>query len=81
MIVYLLLKLFDTLVTFVFGLVPVFETPAWLVTNLPDIFTMIFSFNQYLPIYETVVAVVFLIGFHIQYKILNIVLNKVGVSI
>ena len=81
MILYLLLKAFDTILTFVIGLIPVIETPAWLVTNLPDIFTMIFAFNQYLPIYEGFGVIVFLIGGTMSYKIAKIVLNKAGLDI
>lgn len=81
MIIYLLLKAFDSILTFVIGLIPVIETPAWLITNLPDIFTMIFAFNQYLPIYEGFGVIVFLISGTMSYKVAKIVLNKAGLDI
>lgn len=81
MIVYLLLNLFNTLVVFIFSLCPVFETPAWLITYLPEILTTIFSFNLYLPIFETAGVVTFLIFFTIQYKVFRIVLNKAGIDL
>ena len=80
MVVYLLLNLFDTLISFVFSLIPVIETPAWLVTNLPQILTTIFSFNLYLPVAEAVVVVCFLVLFTLQYKVIKIVLNKLGIN-
>lgn len=80
MVIYWILNFFITLVTFVFSLFPVFETPAWFVSNLPQIFTMIFAFNNYLPIVEAFVVVVFLITFTMTYKIAKIVLAKTGVN-
>lgn len=81
MVVYLLLLLFDTLVSFVFTLIPVVETPVWLVTNLPKILTTIYSFNLYLPVAEAVVAVSFCVLFTLQYKVVKVVLNKVGINL
>ena len=81
MILYLLLQFFNTLVFFIFTLMPVFETPVWLVTNLPTIFSTIFSFNLYLPVYETFAVIFFLILFTIQYKVFRIVLNKAGIDL
>ena len=80
MILYWLINFFITLVTFVFGLLPVIETPAWLLSNLPQIFTMIFGFNQYLPIVESFMIVVWLIMFTFSYKVAKIVLNRVGIN-
>lgn len=81
MVIWLLLNVFNTLITFVLGLIPVIETPVWFVTNLPDIFTMIFAFNQYLPIYEAFMVVVWLICGTMSYKVAKIVLNKAGIDI
>lgn len=81
MIVYLLLNLFDSLVFFVFSLIPVFETPAWLVTNLPEILTTIFSFNLYLPIAECAIAVGFCVIFTLNYKIIKVLLKFVNIDL
>ena len=80
MVIYLLLLAFDLVLNFVIGLVPTFETPSWIASNLDNIFGTIYGFNQYLPITEVFVVVVFLIGFILQYKILKIVLEKAGVN-
>lgn len=81
MVIYLLLELFITLITFVLSLVPVIETPAWLVTNLPQIFTMIFAFNQYLPVYEAFTVAVWLIAGTMSYKFFKVILNLTGVDL
>lgn len=81
MVIYLLLNLFDALITFVFSLIPIIETPAWLITNLPEIFTMVFAFNNYLPIYEAFGVIVWLINGTMLYKVSKIVLNKAGIDL
>ena len=81
MILYLILRLFNTLVTFGFSLFPVLETPAWLTATLPSILNMIFGLDYYLPVSEAFGVVVFLIGFTINYKIAKIILNKTGLDI
>ncbi len=81
MIIYWILQFFDTIITFVFSIVPVIETPAWLVSNLPKIFTTAFGFNQYLPLTEAFAVAVFLISFTMQYKIFKILLNKFGIDL
>lgn len=80
MIIYLISIGFNLILTGIVSLVPVFETPAWIVTNLDSIFETIFGFNNYLPITETFTVVIFLLGFTLQYKIWKIILNKVGVN-
>lgn len=80
MVIYLLLSAFDLVLNFVIGLVPTFETPTWIASNLNNIFETIYGFNQYLPIAEAFVVVIFLLGFTLQYKILKIVLEKAGVN-
>lgn len=54
MIVYLLIKAFDSLLFAIISLIPSFETPVWVVTQLPDVLFRIASFNWYLPVYEAV---------------------------
>lgn len=81
MIIYRLLQAFDTVLTFVFSLIPTIETPAWLITHLPEIFRMIFSFNYYLPIVEAFGVVVWLIIGTMSYKVAKILLNKAGLDI
>lgn len=81
MILYMLLNLFDTLCNFVISLFPVFETPAWLVTHLPQIFSTVFGFNQYLPIYEAVVAVVLCITLTIAIRVISAVVSKLGIKL
>lgn len=81
MVVYLLLK---GLYFFAFGalsLIPVFETPAWFVTQLPDVLTRVASFNYYLPVFESVGIVIGLISFTLAYKVLKIALNFINVDL
>ena len=44
MILYLLLTAFDVVLNFIISLFPVFSTPVWIVTNLPEIFKTIMKF-------------------------------------
>lgn len=81
MIIYLLVKGFYAIAFAVISIIPTFETPAWLVTQLPDVLTRVASFNWYLPVYETVTVVLFLIGFTLTYKILKVVLNFVNIDL
>ena len=81
MIIYLLIKGFDVVLYGLVALIPTFETPAWFVTQLPDVLYRVASFNWYLPVYETVAVVLGLIGFTLSYKILKIVLNFVRIDL
>lgn len=81
MIVYLLLKGFDAILYAVISIIPTFETPAWVVTQLPDVLFRIASFNWYLPVYETVAIVLGLIGFTLTFKLVKIVLNLVNIDL
>lgn len=81
MILYLIIKGFDALLFAVLSLLPVFETPAWIVTQLPDVLFRIASFNWYLPVYETVAIVIGLIAFTLNYKIFKIVLGFFNINL
>lgn len=81
MIVYLLFKLFHTLESALFSIIPTFETPAWLINNLPEILTRVASFNYYLPIFESVTVVIFIIGFVLAWKIVKIVLGAINIDL
>lgn len=80
MVLYLILTGFDKVSNFVISLIPTFETPAWIVQNLPNILETIFGYNNYLPIIETLGVVIFLLTFTLNYKVLKIILEKVGVN-
>jgi len=75
MIIYYIIKGFDAIAFAFVSAIPSFETPLWFSTHLPDILFRIASFNWYLPIYETVSVVIFLLGFTLTFKVLKIVLN------
>ena len=81
MIIYLLLKGFDIVLYGLIALIPTFETPVWVATQLPDVLTRVASFNWYLPVYETVGIILGLIAFTLAYKILKIVLNFVNIDL
>lgn len=75
MILYLLIKFFDSLLFAVLSILPTFSTPAWFVTQLPEVLIRIASFDNYLPIHETVGVVIGLISLTFNYKIFKIILG------
>ena len=81
MIIYLLLKGFDVLVYGIISLIPTFETPAWVATQLPDVLTRVASFNWYLPISETVTIILGLIAFTLAYKVFKVVMNMANIDL
>lgn len=81
MIVYLLCKGFLSLTFALVSIIPIFETPIWFSTQLPDVLYRIASFNWYLPVYETVSVVIFLISFTLAYKVLKVILNFVHIDL
>lgn len=81
MIVYLILKGFNAILFALISIIPVFETPVWVATQLPDVLFRVASFNWYLPVYETVAIVLGLIGFTLSFKIVKIVLNAVHIDL
>ena len=81
MILYLLIKGFDAILFALISFIPVFETPAWVVTQLPDVLFRIASFNWYLPVYETVAVVLGLIAFTLSYKLIKIILGVVNIDL
>lgn len=81
MIIYLLLKGFNAIIFALVSVIPVFETPAWVATQLPDVLTRVASFNWYLPVYESVAIVLGLIALTLAYKILKIILNFVNIDL
>ncbi len=81
MIVYLLLQVFDTLLFFVVSMLPVLETPAWLITTLPQILRVIFGFNIYLPISEAFIAIFMCIGFTLLFRLFSIVASSVHLNV
>ena len=81
MIIYLLIKGFDAVIFALLSIIPVFETPAWVATQLPDVLTRVASFIWYLPVYESIGIVLGLIGFTLAYKILKIMLNFVNIDL
>ena len=81
MLIYLLVKGFDSILFALISMIPTFETPAWFETQLPDVLFRIASFNWYLPIYETVSVVLILISFTFSWKIVKIALNFVHIDL
>lgn len=81
MIVYLLLKGFNVLLFLLVSFIPVFETPAWVSTQLPDVLFRIASFNWYLPVYETVGIVIGLIVLTLNYKIFKVILRFFNIDL
>lgn len=81
MILYLILKGFDLLLYGIIALIPTFETPAWVTTQLPDVLTRVASFNWYLPVYETVGIILGLIAFTLAYKIFKVVMNMAHIDL
>ena len=81
MIVYLLLQGLNFLADLLVSVIPVFETPAWVVTQLPDVLTRVASFNHYLPVYESIGIVIGLIVFTLSYKVVKIGLNTIHINL
>lgn len=81
MIIYLLIKGFTAILYAVISIIPTFETPAWVTSQLPDILSRIASFNWYLPIYETVGIVLGLITFTLSYKLIKVALGVVQIDL
>lgn len=81
MIIYLLLQGLDAVLFFVVSLFPTIETPAYLVTSLPQILRTVMGFNLYLPIYEGILAVILCIGFTVGFRVFSIIVSKAGLSV
>ena len=81
MVLYYIIKGFDSIIFALISAIPTFETPVWFTTQLPDALYRIASFNWYLPVYETVSVVIFLIGFTLSWKVLKVVLNFVNIDL
>ena len=81
MVIYLLLQGLNFLADLLIGFIPVFETPAWFATQLPQVLTRVASFNLYLPVYESVGIVIGLIVFTLTYKVLKIGLNTIHINL
>lgn len=81
MIFYLILKALQVFEVGLLSFIPSVETPLWLSNNLPEILTRVASFNYYLPIYETVGVIIFIITFVLGYKIAKILLNVFNIDL
>lgn len=81
MIVYSLLKGFNFLANLLVSIIPVFETPAWIATQLPDVLTRVASFNHYLPVYESIAVIIGLILFTLSYKVVKVGLNFLHINL
>lgn len=81
MIVYLIVKGFNAILFALISIIPVFETPVWVATQLPDVLFRVASFNWYLPVYETVGIVLGLIAFTLTFKIVKVALNIVHIDL
>lgn len=81
MIVYLLLVGFDTLLSLLVNIIPSFDMPSWFTNELPQAFSKIISWNNYLPISETIAVILFLLTFTLTYKIIKIILNVAHIDL
>lgn len=81
MILYLIIKLFLALEFSFCALLPTIETPAWLANNLPEVLMRVASFNYYLPVFESVMVVSFLITFVLAWKIAKILLGILNIDL
>ena len=81
MIIYLLIKGFTAILYVVISIIPTFETPSWVTSQLPDILFRIASFNWYLPVYEAVGIVLGLITFTLSYKLIKVALGVVQIDL
>lgn len=81
MIFYLLIKGLNSILFAIISIIPVFETPVWFSTQLPDVLFRIASFNWYLPVYETVAIVIGLIVFTLSYKMVKVLLGFFNINL
>lgn len=81
MIVYLLLVGFDTLLSLLVNIIPIFDMPSWFTNELPQALSKIISWNNYLPISETIAVILFLLTFTLTYKIIKIILNVAHIDL
>lgn len=80
MVLYLLLTGFDGVLSFVVSLIPSFSLPDSITNNLADVFVRIGGFNYYLPIFETLGVLGFILSFALAYKIIKVVLGVVHID-
>lgn len=71
----------DSLQYAFFASIPTFETPVWIVENLPTIISKIVSFNYYLPVSEALIVVISMISITFSWKIIKVVLGLVGINL
>ena len=75
MLLYLFIKSFTSFLFAFVSIIPTLETPVFVTAYLPDLMFRIASFNWYLPVYETVSVVMFLLSFTLTWKVGKILLN------
>ena len=80
MIIYLLLQGLDSILFFVISFLPVLETPAYMITALPQILRTVMGFNLYLPIFEALVFVLSCLNFTLFVRVFSIIASKIGLS-
>ena len=61
--------------------IPMFTMPGFWSTYIPEILQKIMDFNDYLPIFETFVTVIFCLSFTLVWKILKVVLGIVQINL
>ncbi len=81
MIIYLLLTGFDSVLSLLVSIIPSFDVPSWFTNELPEALSKIASWNNYLPISETIAVIVFLLTFTLTYKIIKIILNLAHIDL
>lgn len=81
MIIYLLFTGFLLLLSLLVAIIPSFDVPSWFTNELPQAISKVISWNDYLPVSETISVVLFLITFTLTYKIIKIVLNVFHVDL
>ncbi len=81
MIIYGLLNAFDFILSLVINLIPVIGVPAFMSASVISAFNVIFTFNMYLPISEIFTVFLYIISFHLQYKIICVILGKFGIDL
>ncbi len=81
MVIYLLMNALDFILNLVINLMPIFSLPISLTSGLAKAIEIVVSFNYYLPISDVFIVIGFCIGFAVQFKIIKIILNKVGIDL
>lgn len=81
MLIYLLGLFYNKLVSAIFNIIPVIETPQWFTDGFYHIIELIMGFDYYLPLTETIEIVMWIVIITFTWKMIKIVLGLVNIDL